>query len=115
MFWAISASLEEAAQQPLLANQAAHVDPNPHCWTHTEALWLCLGVLCDNLLQANWSPHQLSHLAILGNSFASYQVRWGAPSSIRPSTPRPDKLLQLVELAIQLLELVRSGCSSPDP
>jgi hypothetical protein len=54
-------------------------------------------VLCDNLLAANWSAEALRRLAILGNSFDTYQQRWSGPSSGRPSTRRPDKLLALVE------------------
>jgi len=36
-------------------------------------------------------------MAILGNSFSTYSERWGGPPNLRPSTTRPDKLLQLVE------------------
>ncbi|WIA36017.1 hypothetical protein OEZ86_007380 [Tetradesmus obliquus] len=56
----------------------------------------CEAGLTDNLLLANASPQQ-QHLALLGNSFGSYQARWAAPSARRPSTVRPDRLLQLVE------------------
>jgi hypothetical protein len=59
--------------------------------------WPSQGVLCDNLLAANWSPGALSQLAILGNSFATYHTRWSGPPNLRPSTTRPDRLLQLVE------------------
>lgn len=55
------------------------------------------GALCDNLLAANWSPSDLPQLAILGNSFDTYRERWSGPPGLRPSTTRPDKLLQLVE------------------
>ncbi|WIA15841.1 hypothetical protein OEZ85_012596 [Tetradesmus obliquus] len=57
----------------------------------------CEAGLTDNLLLANASPQQQQHLALLGNSFGSYQARWAAPSALRPSTVRPDRLLQLVE------------------
>jgi hypothetical protein len=60
-------------------------------------LLLPQAVLTDNLLLANASPQQQSQLALLGNSFASYQARWAAPQGARPTTKRPDRLLQLVE------------------
>jgi hypothetical protein len=53
--------------------------------------------LTDNLLCANGAPQQQRHLALLGNSFATYQARWAAPAGSRPSTVRPDRLLQLVD------------------
>lgn len=65
---------------------------------------LLQGVLCDNLLAANWSPQDLTRLAILGNSFSTYQERWSGPPNMRPKTVRPGRLLQLLE-AGAVLEL----------
>lgn len=56
----------------------------------------CQGVLCDNLLGANWCAERLGRLALLGNSFATYATRWAAPPGVRPATARPGRLLQLV-------------------
>lgn len=61
-------------------------------------------MLCDNLLAANWSPETLARLAILGNSFSTYQERWSGAPNMRPKTVRPGRLLQLVE-AGAVLEL----------
>jgi hypothetical protein len=90
---------------------AANVPPQQQCCCLqrrpelycAEPLLLCCCVaaqasLTDNLLQANASPQQQSRLALLGNSFASYQARWAAPhAGSRPSSVRPDRLLALVE------------------
>jgi hypothetical protein len=46
------------------------------------------------VLAANWQPARLAQLAILGNSFATYQERWAAPG-FKVGT-RPQRLLALV-------------------
>jgi hypothetical protein len=84
--------------------------PTQHTPYVTHRAWLvCLsshtfhiqGVLCDNLLGANWSPQALPRLAILGNSFSTYAERWSGPPGLRPSTTRPDRLLALVQAGEQ--------------
>lgn len=39
----------------------------------------CEAWLYNNVLQANWIPHTLGQLVILGNSFRDYQERWSSP------------------------------------
>ncbi|KAL0027604.1 hypothetical protein WJX79_001199 [Trebouxia sp. C0005] len=56
----------------------------PHCDCH----------LYNNLLQANWGPHQLHKIAILGNSFHSYVQRW-AHRSKKDNADRPHELLAM--------------------
>lgn len=54
----------------------------PHCDCH----------LYNNLLKANWGPHQLHKIAILGNSFHSYVQRW-AHRPKKDNADRPHELL----------------------
>ncbi|KAF6260142.1 hypothetical protein COO60DRAFT_923871 [Scenedesmus sp. NREL 46B-D3] len=57
----------------------------------------CEATLTDNLLCANARADQQCCLALLGNSFATYQSRWAGPAGSRPRTARPDRLLQLID------------------
>jgi len=58
----------------------------PHC--HAE--------LYEGVLAENWSRGALGHVAILGNSFEEYDLRWSMPRSMGKSQRRPDRLLSLV-------------------
>mmetsp|Transcript_36721 Transcript_36721/g.80000 ORF Transcript_36721/g.80000 Transcript_36721/m.80000 type:complete len:339 (-) Transcript_36721:457-1473(-) len=47
----------------------------------------CEAVLYDNLLKANWSSSTLPYLAILGNSFRTYEDRWEMKPKAAPGRP----------------------------
>eukprot|EP00250_Pteridium_aquilinum_P014234 c21864_g1_i3 orf=1305-2654(-) len=60
----------------------------------------CEDWLYDNVLQANWVPHILGQLVILGNSFQDYQERWSSP--IGGKSRPPLYVIQYQQLAQEI-------------
>lgn len=69
----------------------------------------CEDWLYDNVLQANWVPHTLHQLVILGNSFQDYQERWSSP--IGGKSKPPFHVIQYQQVA---QEIPLKATSSPD-
>ncbi|KAK3245326.1 sensitivity to red-light reduced protein, variant 2 [Cymbomonas tetramitiformis] len=59
----------------------------------------CEARLYDNLLQANWSEHQLAKVTIIGNSFKTYEDRWDLKSLTAEG--RPKHILALAPYSIE--------------
>lgn len=62
----------------------------------------CEAELYHSLLKANWRLHQLPNLVILGNSFASYKLRWGVSSQHKPFPPDYPELVSAAECACEV-------------
>lgn len=92
-------AMEEIGCTPIQENEEGRrvaVGPTlfymPHCEAH----------LYDNVLKANRSsPGSLKKIAILGNSFRSYQERWAL--SPHPKSTRPIHLLEIEKTSEEVL------------
>jgi len=56
----------------------------------------CEAELYEGVLAANWNPVTLNNVAILGNSFEEYDLRWSMPQAMGKGQKRPQRLLSLL-------------------